>query len=95
MVTYEAVQHLMLAGTPQKTINEKIYKFKNNLQEMIDKIADILIVFVLPKAKETNRLLLRKFFAKESTKYLTVQLPHFNMRLKIHREDVPLHGSTA
>ena len=95
IATHDAVQDLVLAGIPQKTINEKIHKFKNNLKEMIDKIADILIVFVLPKAKENNRLLLREFFAKKSTKYLTVQLPHFNTRLKIHREDVPLHGITA
>ena len=40
-------------------------------------------------------LLLRESFAKESIKYLTVQLPHFNIRLKIHRKDVTLHGSTA
>ena len=52
MATHDAVQDIMLAGTPQKTINEKIHKFKNNLKEMIDKIGDILIAFVLPKAKE-------------------------------------------
>ena len=93
LATQDAVIDLVDAKTPRKTINEKLHQFKNNLIEMVDSIADILIVFVLPMAKDTNRLLLREFFANGSTKYLTVQLPHFNIRLKIHREDITMHGS--
>ena len=60
---------------------------------MIDNIADYLIIFVLPKAREANRLLLREFFANGSTNYLTIQLPHFDIRLKNHKEEVPPHGA--
>ena len=93
IATLEAVNELKEAKTQQSIINEKTRLFKNNLKLMIDDIADYLIVFVLPKARETNRLLLREFFANGSTKYLTIQLPHFDIRLKIHREEVPPHGA--
>ena len=95
LATQDAVQDLVDTDTPRKTINEKLQQFKNSLKEMVDNIADILIVFVLPSAKDNNRLLLREFFANGSTKYLTVQLPHFCIRLKINREDITHHGSTT